>query len=617
MAKLLGQVRKNMNFIDNDEENDIVNIEKVTDPNEEQTDNYYDYYYGKNNFNGNGKDNFDIKLGDFNKNNNINNNNNDKGSSINKNNNNYNNNYNHNTHGKVNDNNDDVDDYNNNNIYVRNYKKKYSDETSLIEMEKKVLSNNNNNINNYINSYKNSNNDNKYYNNDINNFNNNNNNINNKYDLNNINYKNNQPLFYETTSKQTNNLNQNVNNLNIIKAINSNSNFNGHYKNDYKNNNYDNNDFINKQYKNNKETKDNTKDNSKDNSKDKLNTQNKPNRLTKDGICPLCNKSLKNEKIETFCCKVVYCYECVKNYVKSQNKVVQNRVIRCPNSNCIKNLEMIFIHTILEDKAPINKQDVVICPVQDCCSFYLINEEKNNLAKCRANHKFCTICFSEELKFKKVKENTIVDNNNDKNDSLPSPYINKFCINNTKECPSCFVLIKKTKFNNFTTCCNCKYEFCWICEQKISPTHYNLFFSPCFFLHNEVENMDLLNSRARRILRSVLYSVLIMFLLTLSLIFLSFVSLMLLSYFINQKVIDGKIIFIRNEKYVNLFKYFIYCFYAITGFALIMFGMLLSALCIALFPLILSIAGVYFYNYDYEVINEMRKNGDGNQHTTF
>jgi len=92
---------------------------------------------------------------------------------------------------------------------------------------------------------------------------------------------------------------------------------------------------------------------------------------------------------------------------------------------------------------------------------------------------------------------------------------------------------------------------------------------------------------------------------------------MLLSYFINQKVIDGKIIFIRNEKYVNLFKYFIYCFYAITGFALIMFGMLLSALCIALFPLILSIAGVYFYNYDYEVINEMRKNGDGNQHTTF
>jgi len=40
MAKLLGQVRKNMNFIDNDEENDIVNIEKVTDPNEEQTDNY-------------------------------------------------------------------------------------------------------------------------------------------------------------------------------------------------------------------------------------------------------------------------------------------------------------------------------------------------------------------------------------------------------------------------------------------------------------------------------------------------------------------------------------------------------------------------------------------------
>ena len=69
-------------------------------------------------------------------------------------------------------------------------------------------------------------------------------------------------------------------------------------------------------------------------------------------MCSLCNNSISSSKIEVFCCRCNFCYSCLQTYVKTQNKQVKNRIIRCPNKYCIKNLEINFINTILDDKPP-------------------------------------------------------------------------------------------------------------------------------------------------------------------------------------------------------------------------------------------------------------------------
>ena len=42
----------------------------------------------------------------------------------------------------------------------------------------------------------------------------------------------------------------------------------------------------------------------------------------------------------------------------------------------------------------------------------------------------------------------------------------------TKKCPSCHVPIEKNSGCNHMTCAKCRHEFCWLCLQPYTSTHF-------------------------------------------------------------------------------------------------------------------------------------------------
>ena len=43
---------------------------------------------------------------------------------------------------------------------------------------------------------------------------------------------------------------------------------------------------------------------------------------------------------------------------------------------------------------------------------------------------------------------------------------------NTKACPRCSAHIEKNGGCNHITCHKCSFEWCWLCEKKYTPGHY-------------------------------------------------------------------------------------------------------------------------------------------------
>ena len=209
--------------------------------------------------------------------------------------------------------------------------------------------------------------------------------------------------------------------------------------------------------------------------------------------CLICYEKLKNEELrDNFIgCFHIFCDDCYYNYFKE--KINNNEVekIKCPEKNCDIVIYNHFIEKKLINDIPLldkykklkkRKQlmlnpDIKLCPFPDCES-YALKRGNNNYVSCHNNHKFCFNCLKDwhpghckierdEL-FEKWKNSNLV-----------------------KRCPNCKYFIEKNDGCNHMTCYNCKYEWCWFCEQECKPGHYEfggkcfgLQFSKCNFLSN-------------------------------------------------------------------------------------------------------------------------------------
>lgn len=49
----------------------------------------------------------------------------------------------------------------------------------------------------------------------------------------------------------------------------------------------------------------------------------------------------------------------------------------------------------------------------------------------------------------------------------------QWIVKNTKQCPFCGAAIEKNKGCNHMTCTSCGYEFCWLCGEKYTSTHFS------------------------------------------------------------------------------------------------------------------------------------------------
>ena len=100
------------------------------------------------------------------------------------------------------------------------------------------------------------------------------------------------------------------------------------------------------------------------------------------------------------------------------------------------------------------------CPEPDCDS-YLEKTGENNYVKCKKGHEYCFECL------RKPHGNSTCDEFLEK--ELLIWKKNK----HVKRCPKCKIFTEKNEGCNHMTCVNCKYQWCWLCEEKYTYEHYS------------------------------------------------------------------------------------------------------------------------------------------------
>jgi len=193
--------------------------------------------------------------------------------------------------------------------------------------------------------------------------------------------------------------------------------------------------------------------------------------------CLICEEKLTEEELNNnfIECFHGFCDDCFFNYFKE--KINNNDVekIKCPEKSCKNYLYTEFIEnklikdiSLLEKYKKLYKRkqlaanpNIQLCPFPDCESY--AEKGKNKFVTCKENnHKFCFNCLKDWHENKNCEMEI-----NKSFEKWKDPY-------KVKRCPKCKYYIEKNKGCNHIKCLNCKYEWCWLCQQKYTSDHYDL-----------------------------------------------------------------------------------------------------------------------------------------------
>ena len=218
-------------------------------------------------------------------------------------------------------------------------------------------------------------------------------------------------------------------------------------------------------------------------------------------ICTICYENLYNKNNISHTCQHFFCDKCMNTYLT--NKIINGDVlnIKCLLGGCQriysdKDIKLNVNSRIYKKYKNFKYQKLMLlniekhyvqCPYPDCSEFVEITNFKDEFVECENKHYFCYKCRSLDYhrKFKCQNDDKI----------LLSELYNNYDKNNYKQCPRCQILIEKNSGCNEIKCINCGYIFCWICLEKCTSDHYNIYnFSGCPGLKNkENKNNKCLN----------------------------------------------------------------------------------------------------------------------------
>ena len=192
--------------------------------------------------------------------------------------------------------------------------------------------------------------------------------------------------------------------------------------------------------------------------------------------CLLCEEILTENdlKINTLPCNHKFCESCWLEYLKEKisNARVQN--ITCMQNKCKSELNEKFIFSIIGNdellkskyekfkikENILNNPNMKFCPYPDCDSY--AEKKKSRNVKCKKNnHEFCFECL-------KPWHFGSCSNNIDKDFVLWKK--NKL----VKQCPKCKMWTEKNEGCNHMTCPECHFQWCWLCREPYSDTHYEV-----------------------------------------------------------------------------------------------------------------------------------------------
>jgi len=193
--------------------------------------------------------------------------------------------------------------------------------------------------------------------------------------------------------------------------------------------------------------------------------------------CKICMNGLPLAHTFNLSCGHMHCRECVSAFLKIN--IINRSIIelKCPEEGCEarfkkKNIESLCDKEIYQkysdfrlDQEISKSKEFKWCPVPDCGRF-VSNSKGKSRVKCECGFEVCFKC-GEAWHKGSCKKNP---------EELYGVWAKGRKI---QRCPKCRIRIEKNEGCNHITCTNCRYQWCWICGNKYSSTHYDGIFFGC------------------------------------------------------------------------------------------------------------------------------------------
>jgi len=192
-------------------------------------------------------------------------------------------------------------------------------------------------------------------------------------------------------------------------------------------------------------------------------------------ICEICSELfIPNNQNTVKECGHSYCNSCWYDFFSVKIQENQLTSIKCLNNECQKKLNDTFIMNLLNNNNELikkynkykleyeilNNPNKKSCPFPNCDSYLELKNPKVKNVTCLNNHTFCFFCLQKPHRKLPCKE------------KLDKSIIEFSKKNFVKRCPNCYIVTEKNSGCNHIICAKCKYQWCWLCNEKYTYEHY-------------------------------------------------------------------------------------------------------------------------------------------------
>ena len=190
--------------------------------------------------------------------------------------------------------------------------------------------------------------------------------------------------------------------------------------------------------------------------------------------CSICQEPLNlSNMTDLIVCLDSFCKTCLQNYLKIRIEEGQVLNMPCPNHECRSEISEFAIKSLVSpalfDKYTSFKNNEELsrdpflrwCPKPDCNGYDTGSLQKNQLTCSVCKFNYCYYC-SEAWHPGKTKCKASSEKEMDRWAQS----------HGVKICPNCKRKVEKALGCDHMTCIKCRYEWCWLCGEKHSNSHY-------------------------------------------------------------------------------------------------------------------------------------------------
>ena len=204
--------------------------------------------------------------------------------------------------------------------------------------------------------------------------------------------------------------------------------------------------------------------------------ENQARRISGTINCSICQGPLTQENMaDLTVCLDSFCKTCLYEYLKIRIEEGQVLNMPCPNHECHSEISEFAIkslvppalfekYTTFKNNEELSKNPFLRwCPKPDCKGYDIGSLQKNQLTCNVCKFNYCYYC-AEPWHPAKIKCKASSEKEMDKWAKS----------HGLKICPNCKRKVEKTVGCDHMTCIKCRYEWCWLCGDKYSSSHYEV-----------------------------------------------------------------------------------------------------------------------------------------------